>query len=68
MRWQTFTSGLLLTTATVAEARRSFQHVGKKERSMPHDDGSALAHFLATRQVPEPKFANENTTSTDPTL
>ncbi|KAI0179484.1 alpha/beta-hydrolase [Hypoxylon sp. FL1284] len=65
MRWQTFASGLLLSAATVAEARRSMQHVGKKDtarKSTRDDGGDALTHYLATRQVPEPKFANENTT------
>ncbi|KAI1778554.1 alpha/beta-hydrolase [Hypoxylon cercidicola] len=63
MRWQTFASGLLCLAAA-AEARRSFQHVGKKDvhKSTARDEERSLAKFLATRQVPAPKFANENTT------
>ncbi|KAI5858250.1 alpha/beta-hydrolase [Durotheca rogersii] len=65
MRWPTLASGLLLSAAAV-DARRSYQHVGKKDpapkRSAASDRDGFLAHYLATRQLPEPKFANENTT------
>ncbi|KAL7622848.1 hypothetical protein AAE478_006527 [Parahypoxylon ruwenzoriense] len=65
MHWPTLVSGLLLSAAAV-DARRSFQHVGKKDqiskKSAAPDHDSFLAHYLATRQVPAPKFANDNTT------
>lgn len=66
MHWLTLASGLLLSAATTTtEAKRSFQHVGKKDmtpKSAVPDLENDLAHYLATRQVPAPKFANENTT------
>ncbi|CAJ2502213.1 Uu.00g096070.m01.CDS01 [Anthostomella pinea] len=60
MRWTTITAGLV-SVAAVADAR-SYQHVGKKSPKHTPDADSYLAHFLATRQVPAPKFANDNTT------
>ncbi|KAI2467437.1 alpha/beta-hydrolase [Annulohypoxylon bovei var. microspora] len=65
MHWPKLVSGLLLSGAAVTEAKRSFQHVGKKDitpKSSISDRESALEHFLATRQVPAAKFANANTT------
>ncbi|KAI0836636.1 alpha/beta-hydrolase [Hypoxylon sp. FL0890] len=65
MYWPKLASGLLLSAAAVAEARRSFQHVGKKDifpKSAASNIDNTLAHYLATRQVPAPKFANDNTT------
>ncbi|KAI1394372.1 alpha/beta-hydrolase [Hypoxylon trugodes] len=65
MHWPSFASGLLLSAAATVEARRSLQHVGKKDinqRSSVSDQNNYLAHYLATRQVPAPKFANDNTT------
>ncbi|KAI1081101.1 Alpha/Beta hydrolase protein [Whalleya microplaca] len=65
MHWPTIASGLLSLAVVTVDARRSFQHVGRedprKSKSVPrqHD---FLAHYLSTRQVPAPKFANENTT------
>ncbi|OTA93971.1 hypothetical protein M434DRAFT_395199 [Hypoxylon sp. CO27-5] len=64
MYWPKLASGILLTAAAATEARRSFQHVGKKDvtRSTTPKNDNTLAHYLATRQVPAPKFANANTT------
>ncbi|KAI1140094.1 alpha/beta-hydrolase [Hypoxylon sp. FL0543] len=65
MYWPKLASGLLLSVAAVADARRSFQHVGKKDifaKSASSNNDNPLAHYLATRQVPAPKFANANTT------
>ncbi|KAI0880249.1 alpha/beta-hydrolase [Annulohypoxylon maeteangense] len=64
MHWYKLAAGLM-SVASVAEGRRSFQHVGKREptpKSTHLDGESALEHFLATRQVPAAKFANANTT------
>ncbi|KAI1336708.1 serine carboxypeptidase [Xylariaceae sp. FL0016] len=62
MRWTTAVAGLL-SAAAVTEAR-SYQHVGKKEprKAQKQDTNAFLAHYLATRQVSQPKFANDNTT------
>lgn len=65
MHWPT----LLLSAAALAEGKRSLQHVGKKDatpKSSRSDQASFLANYLATRQVPAPKFANENTTGAFP--
>ncbi|KAI1099531.1 alpha/beta-hydrolase [Jackrogersella minutella] len=64
MHWLNLASGLLLSTAAVTEAKRSFQHVGKKDftKSTVLNRENSLEHYLATRQVPAPKFANANTT------
>ncbi|KAF2963487.1 hypothetical protein GQX73_g10083 [Xylaria multiplex] len=52
----------LLSAAAVADAR-SWQHVGKKQREKPaRSQINVLDHYLATRQTPEPRFANSNTT------
>ncbi|KAI0383321.1 alpha/beta-hydrolase [Hypomontagnella monticulosa] len=64
MYWPKLASGLLLSVAAV-EARRSFQHAGKKDvipKPAVQNRDDFLSHYLATRQVPAPKFANENTT------
>ncbi|KAI3326852.1 alpha/beta-hydrolase [Xylariaceae sp. AK1471] len=62
MRCSAIVTGLL-SVAAVAEAR-SWQHVGKKQHKpeRSNSQGNALDHYLATRQVPEPRFANDNTT------
>ncbi|KAH9907023.1 alpha/beta-hydrolase [Xylariomycetidae sp. FL2044] len=64
MHWSTvFSSGLALSLATVADAGRSFQHVGKRDpRAAKPDTRDVVANYLATRQVPDAKFLNENTT------
>ncbi|KAI1370467.1 alpha/beta-hydrolase [Hypoxylon crocopeplum] len=65
MHWSKLVSGLLLSAAAVTDARRSFQHVGKKDitpKSPAQNQHEYLQHYLATRQVPVHKFANENTT------
>ncbi|KAI0855944.1 serine carboxypeptidase [Xylaria cubensis] len=52
----------LLSVAAVSEAR-SWQHVGKKQHNKPaRSEINHLEHYLATRTVPEPRFANDNTT------
>ncbi|GAW18538.1 hypothetical protein ANO14919_080140 [Xylariales sp. No.14919] len=61
MRGSAILTGLL-SVAAVAEAR-SWQHVGKKQRNKPaRSEINVLDHYLATRQTPEPRFANDNTT------
>ncbi|KAI1250268.1 hypothetical protein MGN70_007321 [Eutypa lata] len=50
----------LLSVAGLADARRSWQHVGKKSKELA--PSKFQRDFLATREVPEPKFANDNTT------
>ncbi|KAI2618116.1 alpha/beta-hydrolase [Hypoxylon sp. NC1633] len=65
MHWLKLASALLLSATSVIEARRSFQHVGKKDldrKSAAQNNHDYLTHYLATRQVPAPKFANDNTT------
>ncbi|KAI0472832.1 alpha/beta-hydrolase [Xylariaceae sp. FL0804] len=65
MRWSAAISSLL-AVAAVAEAR-SRQHVGRKDparnspeaRAEQHD--AFLAHYLATRQVSQAKFASDKT-------
>lgn len=62
MRGSTIVAGLL-SAAAVAEAR-SWQHVGKKQQNKhARSDPNALNNYLASRAVPEPRFANSNTTS-----
>jgi carboxypeptidase D len=63
MRCSAIVTGLL-SVAAVAEAR-SWQHVGKKQHKpeRSNNGGNFLDNFLATRQVPQPRFANDNTTS-----
>ncbi|KAI0009938.1 Alpha/Beta hydrolase protein [Xylariaceae sp. FL0662B] len=63
MYWRTIASGLLLSLAVVTTDARSFRHVGKRDpvKSVPRQT-DFLANYLATRQLPAPKFANENTT------
>jgi len=63
MRSSTIIGGLL-SVAAVAGAR-SWQHVGKKQtdKLAARSEGNPLEHYLATRQVPKPRFANDNTTS-----
>ncbi|GAP84604.1 putative serine-type carboxypeptidase protein [Rosellinia necatrix] len=52
----------ILSVLHVAEAR-SWQHVGKKQRDRPtRSEVNTLDYYLATRQVPSPRFANDNTT------
>ncbi|KAH8165474.1 hypothetical protein CIB48_g2769 [Xylaria polymorpha] len=61
MRSSTIVAGLL-SVAAVTEAR-SWQHVGKKQHNKPaRSEVNHLEHYLATRKVPEPRFANDNTT------
>ncbi|KAI0206706.1 serine carboxypeptidase [Astrocystis sublimbata] len=53
----------LLSVAAVGESARSFQHVGKKQHNKPaRSQVNHLEHYLATRKLPEPRFANDNTT------
>jgi carboxypeptidase D len=63
MRCSTILGGLL-SVAAVAEAR-SWQHVGKKQTNQfaARSESNPLEHYLATRQVPKPRFANSNTAS-----
>ena len=68
MDWLKLATGLVCV-ATAVNGRRSLQHVGKRDpvpKSTIADRENALEHFLATRQVPAPKFANANTTSKKP--
>ncbi|KAI0537176.1 serine carboxypeptidase [Xylaria digitata] len=61
MRGSAIATGLL-SVAAVVDAR-SWQHVGKKQRERPaRSQINVLDHYLATRQTPEPRFANSNTT------
>lgn len=63
MRWSKLAAGLL-SVAAVADAKRSFQHVGKRDPTPKSTiDEHTLEHFLATRKVAAPKFLNNNTTS-----
>ncbi len=59
MRASTILCGLL-SVAGFTYAR-SWQHVGKKSKTPA--PLKLQRDYLATRQVPEPKFANDNTTS-----
>ncbi|KAI1086561.1 alpha/beta-hydrolase [Rostrohypoxylon terebratum] len=62
MHWSKLAAGLLSVTA-VADAKRSFQHVGKRDPTPKSTiDQNTLEHFLATRTVAAPKFLNDNTT------
>ncbi|KAI0394304.1 alpha/beta-hydrolase [Xylariaceae sp. FL0594] len=62
MRYSSIIGGLL-SVAAVVEAR-SWQHVGKKQpnKLAARSEFNPLEHYLATRQVPKPRFANDNTT------
>ncbi|KAI1635352.1 Alpha/Beta hydrolase protein [Biscogniauxia mediterranea] len=62
MRWASIAAGLLSATSLTVTEARSFRHVGKKDPKAASDHYNYLAHYLATRQLPEPKFANDNTT------
>ncbi|KAI0595431.1 Alpha/Beta hydrolase protein [Biscogniauxia sp. FL1348] len=62
MRWASIAAGLLSATSLTVTEARSFKHVGKKDPKAASDHYNYLAHYLATRQLPEAKFANENTT------
>lgn len=57
----TFLYGLLSVAAGLADAR-SWQHVGKKSKKEVAPS-KLQSNFLATRQVPEPKFASNSTRS-----
>ncbi|OTA98004.1 hypothetical protein M426DRAFT_70582 [Hypoxylon sp. CI-4A] len=64
MHWPKLVTGFLLSAAGLAEARRSFQHVGKKDltpKSASSDPSRFLSRYLDSRQVPTHKFANDNT-------
>lgn len=62
MHWSKLAAGLL-SVAAVADAKRSFQHVGKRDPTPKSTiDEHTLEHFLATRKVAAPKFLNDNTT------
>ncbi|KAF3058116.1 Carboxypeptidase cpdS [Daldinia childiae] len=65
MHWPKLVSGLLLSAVAVTDARRSLQHVGKKDarpKSTISEYDNFATRFLATRQLPPPRFANANTT------
>ncbi|KAK6950642.1 hypothetical protein Daesc_007166 [Daldinia eschscholtzii] len=65
MHWPKLSLGLLLSAVAVTDARRSLQHVGKKDakpKSTISGHDSFATHYLATRQLPPPRFANANTT------
>ncbi|KAI1274565.1 serine carboxypeptidase [Xylaria sp. FL0933] len=61
MRSSAIVTGLL-SVAAVAEASRSWQHVGKKQHKQARNEANVLDHYLATRVVPEARFLNDNTT------
>ncbi|KAK8073403.1 Carboxypeptidase D [Apiospora phragmitis] len=62
MKWCTLASALL-SAASLIEARRSWQHVGKKSPILPRTPEVFTDHHLASRQSSKPKFANSNTSS-----
>ena len=62
MRSSTIVTGLL-SVAAVAEATRSWQHVGKRQTKQVRSEVNVLEEYLATRAVPDARFLNDNTTS-----
>ncbi|KAK6857435.1 serine carboxypeptidase [Apiospora arundinis] len=63
MKWPTLVSALL-SAASLTEARRSLQHVGRKSPVLPRTSSVFTEHqHLSSRQNSKPKFANSNTTS-----
>ncbi|KAI1821532.1 Alpha/Beta hydrolase protein [Xylaria intraflava] len=59
MRGSAILTGLL-SVAAVAEAR-SWQHVGKKQNKPARETSRVVDRYLATRQVPKPRFASNTT-------
>ncbi|KAK8102070.1 serine-type carboxypeptidase [Apiospora sp. TS-2023a] len=64
MKWCTLVSTALLSAASLTEARRSWQHVGKKSPVLHRGPEIVTGHHAAARQSSMPsRFANSNTTA-----
>ncbi|KAK7972496.1 hypothetical protein PG988_006630 [Apiospora saccharicola] len=64
MKWCTLASSALLSAASLTEARRRWQHVGKKSPVLHRSPEIVMGHHAAARQNSMPsRFANTNTTA-----